>query len=607
MPAEVWNNLAQFGLPGILAIVILVLLLDPTKAELLRKWVFAPFFRLFRWGSRQYLASSVGYATNHFFGKNVFGLIPSLEKYKLAIKWVKTPADPIFRESGKLILCLQETPDQTLNILSATRVALPRIVCPTIRPNIDDTVETAIDLVLVRRMAEALGRHARPIFQRHFYSTEVAGNSEAEELYAQLVQIDEFGVFVAIFIQEVSLLGEASYSRGSTDDESDQVRGLLQFLLTLARRRVGQEIQTTYFDRDLRIGIVLCAKRDKALKRGIQPYVDAIRHDVRKGCDNIYVVAYPGAREIFNRTLNVIEGDPSIELHSTNVVTSKSAPQPELSGNLRIACLRRLPLFQDSGFQQRIELANITVGTSVNATVMDISTGSVLVDVAGINGIIKKKECSWFTVLDCHEAFEIGDTPTLSVLSIENSREILVLSLRTAETDPWNLEIVPSVGDVIDVDVRHTLSNELICMYRDCIEIIVPYFELKWVGIVGDNEKKNLMGTLKVKTYAKDEQRHEIRGSVRRLAKDPWPEIHADLPKGTAMAATVREVYPTYIRVELPNGLSGIIPDYEMSLAGFEYADFANNVVSGQGLDVVVTKVFIGKRKIRLGLRRVHT
>jgi len=38
--------------------------------------------------------------------------------------------------------------------------------------------------------------------------------------------------------------------------------------------------------------------------------------------------------------------------------------------------------------------------------------------------------------------------------------------------------------------------------------------------------------------------------------------------------------------------------------AGYEYKDFIVNVVPGQGLDVVVTKVFLEKRKIRLNLKR---
>jgi ribosomal protein S1 len=95
-----------------------------------------------------------------------------------------------------------------------------------------------------------------------------------------------------------------------------------------------------------------------------------------------------------------------------------------------------------------------------------------------------------------------------------------------------------------------------------------------------------------------------VRGSVRRTVEDPWPEIHRALPPGTELHGSVSEVNENCVRVALPNGLQGIVPRDRMQQAGFEYADYTKNVVIGQGLDVVVTKVFLSKRKIRLDLKR---
>ncbi len=41
-----------------------------------------------------------------------------------------------------------------------------------------------------------------------------------------------------------------------------------------------------------------------------------------------------------------------------------------------------------------------------------------------------------------------------------------------------------------------------------------------------------------------------------------------------------------------------------MIAAGYEYRDFENTVVPGQKLDVIITKVFIAKRRIRIELER---
>jgi len=48
----------------------------------------------------------------------------------------------------------------------------------------------------------------------------------------------------------------------------------------------------------------------------------------------------------------------------------------------------------------------------------------------------------------------------------------------------------------------------------------------------------------------------------------------------------------------------GIIPSHSLKRAGHEYANFTDNMVIGQGIDVVVKKVFVGKKKITLDLKR---
>ena len=606
MSQATWNDLLQFGTPSILLCMLIYVISDPLRADLVKSWLISPFFKLFRWGSRQYMASTVSYTANHFFNKHVFSLIPSIQRCKLVIKWVTTPSDPVFLEEGKLILCLQETPDQTRNTLSATRVALPQLVCPTVRQHMHDAVETAMDLVLLRRLAEGLGRHARPIFQRYFYSPEVAGNSEVEALFGELVELDEYGVFVAIFLEELTLLGDTIYSRGDTTDQSDQIRELLNFLLTLARRRVGEEVELSLLERDIRIGVVLCAKRKKALERGIQPYIVAAKHHIRNGCDTIYLVAFPGAEQILERTIRIMDGESTIEVRSRNAVRSKSVAQPEFRGRLHIACLRRIPLFEESDFQEKIQNAGISVGAIVPAVTMDVSKLHVLVDVMGLNGIIKKEECSWNTISDCDEVCNVGDTIKAKVLSVDVPRESLVLSMRLPELDPWKRHVAPNIGDIIRVDVKSDRSTAIVCTYHGGVEIIVSRIELSWTGADNVPDLVDSKGRLEVIIYEKDEVEHKILGSVRRLQKDPWPKIHESLPKGTKLSATVKDVHSNFIQVDLPNGLTGIIPDYEMHRAGHEYATFSESVVRGQGLDVVVTKVFLNKKKIRLGLARVH-
>ena len=59
-----------------------------------------------------------------------------------------------------------------------------------------------------------------------------------------------------------------------------------------------------------------------------------------------------------------------------------------------------------------------------------------------------------------------------------------------------------------------------------------------------------------------------------------------------------------FVRVKIDGGYIGIIPRESLEKAGFEYANYKENIVVGQGIEVVVTKVFLSKKKIRLDLKR---
>jgi hypothetical protein len=70
------------------------------------------------------------------------------------------------------------------------------------------------------------------------------------------------------------------------------------------------------------------------------------------------------------------------------------------------------------------------------------------------------------------------------------------------------------------------------------------------------------------------------------------------------MRGIVRTIADNIVVVELPGGFPGFITDTDMKRAGFEYADYHENLVSGAGLDVVVEKVFVARRKVRVNLSR---
>jgi hypothetical protein len=584
-----------------LGVLLFLFVQDPDRIDKVKAKLLEPLFRHFRFASRQYLAAKIGSSATEFLRRHVTNLAPSLQAVKLQLRWVISPRDPVLREDGILIIPVRETPDQALNILAATRIALPHIVCPTLRANLSSDFENAIDLAILRRLAEQLGSHAQPVFQRHFLSEMLADSARIGELFGQLVELDNHGIFVSIFLEEINVLGQRLYADGAVRDKSKAVEDFLEFLLQFPRRQPGQHVQLLYVAPDFRVGVILVAITWRTEVEGTLPYVSRIQKNLTAGADSIYLYAFTPAFKFMKRLLDAVRNEEKVWITQINTVKIR-----QMSGELseaQIVLLRRNTLFADASFTERVEANQLVEGEMCQGTVIDVSPNACLVDVRGIGGTISRADCSWLTIDHCGEILEKDRTYDFLLKKIDTEKQLITLSLRVSANDPWLVEGAPREGEEVDVRIVSAKGQNYFCRYKDNIEVIVPRTEMSWFPDLPPSKSKP--GTVvRVKVYERLEDEHVLRASVRQLTQDPWPDLQKNLRPGSQMRGVVRGVGDNIVIVELPGGLPAFITDAEMKKAGFEYANYRENLVPGAGLDVVVEKVFLVRRKVRVNLSR---
>ena len=595
----IWSK----GWVALLIVIVILLIHDPDRAEKIKEMVFLPLFRLCKFGSRQYVAAKVGYTSTYFIKKEVLPLLPSAANVKIQVQWVRSPSDPVLTVDGKLVLYMRETNDQTRNILAATQAALPKIVCPTVRTCISRDLQDAMDLTIMQKMTNVLGKHAKPVFHRYFLTTSTEENEALQALFAQLVTLDSHGTFIPIFLEELDALGERLYAAGDTSDQSDEIQSFLEFLLVEANREEHQEIPLDYFSKAFSVGIIILATSRKVMREGVTPYVNRIDKKIRKGCDSIYIIAYEKASRFVDKLIKVVDADNRITLAKV-VAPRVHSPITHRQEQWKIAQLRRSPLFSDADFLNRVKANSLTEGAEVEGQVLDVSVTQAFVDVLGLNAVIQNGDCGWQTVHDCRDILATGERRKFLVRKIDETKGQLLLSLLFPAEDPWQTNDVPLPGEIVQAKAQNCDNSHYYCHLESGLEVLLPRYEISWTEHVTADNTDLIGEELSLVIIEKDDDRRVLKGSLRQKEDDPWPLIHKRLPKGTQLRGTVTEVAPHFVRVLLPDGLQGMVPDSCLKSAGFELADFTKTVVLGQGLDVVVTKVFLSKRRIRLDLAR---
>ncbi len=458
-------------------------------------------------------------------------------------------------------------------------------------------------MVVLKKLSEKLGNHGRMTFKRYFLDPQTEVDIKINELIIKLQNLDRHGFLMPIFLNELESLSEALFANNDNQDYSDQVMSFLEYLLTIINRERGTEIQLLYLVPPFKVSTILLAKAHRADKEGLKPYLRRLKINLDKGSESIYIISFPPAFHFFDRLLSALDGYERVIIKK-HVKTTYQNDFSSGESNLRISVLSRNDIFNDETFEDKLNYLNLKEGSKVKGIVEDISQNECLVNVLGINSYITKQECSWIQIDNCNEVLSIGQEYDFVITKIDKSLSLLYLTLKSEDENPWHLIELPKEKDVIDVFIKSKDNLKLNCVYNNKLEVYILNEETSWFFLT-DIQFQSLIGTTqKVKVVQKEDALQRIFCSIRQLDNNPWPSIHSSLKVGMEFNAKISGITPNFIQVQLPNNYIGIVPKDSLEKAGYEYKNFHQNLVIGQGLDVYVSKVFIDKQRIRLDLLR---
>ncbi len=109
---------------------------------------------------------------------------------------------------------------------------------------------------------------------------------------------------------------------------------------------------------------------------------------------------------------------------------------------------RRQLLVAERNEKQKELFAKLQVGDRIEGTVKNVTDFGAFIDLGGVDGLLHISEMSWGRVENPKKVFTVGDTVTVLVKDINDTK--VALSLKFPETNPWaNAAEDYAVGKVI--------------------------------------------------------------------------------------------------------------------------------------------------------------
>ncbi|MCL2501187.1 MAG: 30S ribosomal protein S1 [Defluviitaleaceae bacterium] len=104
----------------------------------------------------------------------------------------------------------------------------------------------------------------------------------------------------------------------------------------------------------------------------------------------------------------------------------------------RIVAGRKELAVQEAKEKRDEVFGKIEVGAKVTGTVSRLVEFGAFVDLGGVDGLIHVSELSWKRVRRAADVLKVGDTVTVTVIAVDPEKGKISLSMKDADTNPWN-------------------------------------------------------------------------------------------------------------------------------------------------------------------------
>ena len=254
--------------------------------------------------------------------------------------------------------------------------------------------------------------------------------------------------------------------------------------------------------------------------------------------------------------------------------------------------------------EQAKEFAGLEVGQTVDCVVTEVLDFGLAVDINALKGFIHISEVSWKRLDKLSDAYKVGDKIKAVVVSLDEAKRNVKLSIKKLEADPWaTVANEFKVGDEVDGVVTKVLPYGAFVEIKAGVEGLVHISDFSWTKkkvnvaeYVKEGEK------VKVKITDLHPEDRKLKLGIKQLVANPWDSAEKDYAVDTVIKGKVVEVKPFGIFVELTDGIDAFVHSSDYNWIGEETPKFE----IGNEVELKITELDLNDRKIKGSLKALR-
>ncbi len=244
-------------------------------------------------------------------------------------------------------------------------------------------------------------------------------------------------------------------------------------------------------------------------------------------------------------------------------------------------------------------------GTRVKGKVVSLTDFGAFVEIEeDVEGLVHISEMAWTPVKHARDVVSEGDEVEVVVLSVDEERKRISLSLRRTLPDPWE-DVVHRYprGALVEGKVTNITDFGAFVELEQGVEGLVHVSELSWQRVAHPKEVLTPGQKVRAIVLKVDPEERRISLSLRALQKDPWEEFLEQYSVGSLVSGPVTQIKDFGAFVRITSAVEGLVHVSEISP---ERIGSPSEVLR---LNQEVTAKIIGineaKRQVRLSIKKV--
>jgi small subunit ribosomal protein S1 len=171
--------------------------------------------------------------------------------------------------------------------------------------------------------------------------------------------------------------------------------------------------------------------------------------------------------------------------------------------------------------------SSLEEGTVLDGQVVNLAEFGAFIDIGGVEGLVHLSEMSWKRIQKPSDLLQKGDNVKVQVISVDQERQRIALSMKRLEADPWTrIEELYRVGQLVEAEITRLTKFGAFARVDDDYQLegLIHISELAEDRVEQARDVVKPGDKITVRIIRLDAKQRQVGLSLRQVASDKFIE-----------------------------------------------------------------------------------